>query len=256
MPIAMDIYYHLYSEKGESRRPPVVLIHGAGGTHLYWPPDVRRLPGYQVFALDLPGHGKSGGRGYQSIQDYVHVILEWFEVVGIYSAIIVGHSMGSAIALTITLDHPERVKGLALIGGGARLRVNREILERFSNPTTFHSAVEKIVNLSFSKKTPKKLIDLAMKRMDETRPSVLHGDLLACNSFDVMDRIAQILNPTLIVCGTEDLMTPLRYSQYLENNIPNAVLKTVMGSGHMVMLEQPQTVAKLLSDFLAGISFS
>ena len=63
MPVAADLYYHIYEGSEEGRRPPVVLIHGAGGTHLHWPSEVRRLPGYRVLALDLPGHGKSGGAG-------------------------------------------------------------------------------------------------------------------------------------------------------------------------------------------------
>jgi len=256
MPIVKDTYYHHYSEKGESRRPPVILIHGAGGTHLSWPPDIRRLPGFQVFALDLPGHGKSGGRGYQSIGDYAQAIIEWLEVIGIYSASFIGHSMGSAIALTITLNYPEHVKGVGVISGGAQLRVNPELLERLCNPTTIRTTIERIASLSFGAKTPKKLIDQTINRMDETRPSVLYGDFLACNSFDVIGQIAQINLPTLIICGSEDRMTPIRYAQYLASNIPKADIRTVMDSGHMVMLEQPQVVAKFLSDFLGGISYN
>ena len=74
MPIAADLYYHAYQE-GE--KLPVVLIHGAGGTHLFWPSEIRRLLGFRVFALDLPGHGKSSGRGLQSIAAYATSVLDW-----------------------------------------------------------------------------------------------------------------------------------------------------------------------------------
>ncbi len=255
MPLAADIYYHLYAEKEESRRPPVVLIHGAGGTHLYWPPEIRRMPGNRVLALDLPGHGKSIGRGYQSIHSYAQVVLEWLEAVGIHSAVFVGHSMGSAIAITLALDHSTQVMALGLIGGGARLRVAPALLDGASSQTTFHRTVETIVSCSFSDKVPARLIELAARRMAETRPSVLHGDFLACDAFDEMDRISQIHKPTLIVCGNDDRMTPLRYSRFLAENISNAVFKSVPDSGHMVMLEKPQAVAKILLDFLSLISY-
>ena len=130
MPVSADLYYHFYEGSNEGQRPSVILIHGAGGNHLYWPSEIRRLPGYRVFALDLPGHGKSGGRGQQSISTYAEVVLEWLESVGIHSAVFVGHSMGGAIAMTLALDHPEHVLGLGLVSAGARLRVAPAFLER------------------------------------------------------------------------------------------------------------------------------
>ncbi len=255
MPVAANLYYHLYAEKEESRRPPVVLIHGAGGTHLHWPPEIRRMPGNRVLALDLPGHGRSTGRGYQSISAYAQVVLEWLEAVGIYSAVFVGHSMGSAVAINLALDHPMHVTALGLIGGGARLRVAPALLDGASSPTTFHRTVETITSCSFSEKTPARLIELAARRMGETRPSVLHGDFLACDAFDEMDRISQIRKPTLIVCGNDDRMAPLRYSQFLAKNIAGAALKPIPEAGHMVMLENPQAVAKIMADFLSPISY-
>jgi len=255
MPIAAEIYYHLYAESEKSLRPPVVLVHGAGGTHLVWPPEIRRMPGYRVFALDLPGHGKSGGRGFQSISAYAQVVLEWMGILGIHRAVFVGHSMGSAIAATLALDHSTHVVGLALLGSGARLRVAPVLLDSVSAPTTYHRTVEMIVSWSFGEKTPVRLVDLAARRFGEVRSSVLQGDLLACDAFDEMERISQIRKPTLILCGNEDRMTPMRYSQFLANNIPDAMLKSIPDAGHMVMLEKPKIVAKALMDFLLGISY-
>jgi len=255
MPVAADIYYHIYEGSEQGQKPPVVLIHGAGGTHLYWPSEVRRLPGNRVLAADLPGHGKSGGRGRQSISAYAWVILEWLAVLGVHRAVFVGHSMGSAIAITLALGHAEHVLGLGLVGAGARLSVAPELLESASSPSTFYRAIDTLVSRSFSSHTDAKLTELAARRMAEVRPSVTYGDLLACNSFDEMDRIGQIRQPTLILCGVEDQMTPVRYSQYLADSIPGAVLKTIPDAGHMVMLEQPQSVAKALLDFLAGLAY-
>ncbi len=254
MPITEGIYYHLYAGCEVGERPPVVLIHGAGGTHLYWPPEVRRLPGYRVYALDLPGHGKSGGRGFQSIPAYARAVLDWLGVVGFHRAVFVGHSMGSAVGLSLALDYPTQVLGLGLLSAGARLRVAPLLLEAVASVTTFTTAVETMVNWAFSSLAPTRVVQLAAQRMGETRPAVLHGDFLACDTFDVIGRIGQIQCPTLVVCGEEDKLTPLRYSQFLVDNIPGASLKTIPAAGHMVMLEKPQEVASALVDFLVSIS--
>ena len=89
MPILVDFYYHLY-DGGDALSPPVVLIHGIGGTHLDWPPALRRLPGYHVYALDLPGHGKSRNHAHQSVQGYAENLLGWLDAVGLYRAVFIG----------------------------------------------------------------------------------------------------------------------------------------------------------------------
>ena len=256
MPIAADIYYHAYEGGEEGERPPVVLIHGAGGTHLYWPSELRRLPGYRVFTLDLPGHGKSSGRGQQSIATYAHSVLNWMQAAGLHSAVFVGHSMGSAIAITLALKNPQHVLGLGLVGASARLNVNPTLLENSASPTTFHSVVETVVAWSFGPQTPSQLTELAARRMAETRPTVLHSDFLACNEFDETEHIAEISKPALVMTGAEDKMTPVRNAQFLAATIPNARLEIIPNAGHMVMLERPQAVASALLSFLDGITYT
>jgi pimeloyl-ACP methyl ester carboxylesterase len=255
MPATADLYYHLYQGNSEAHRPPVVLIHGAGGTHLYWPTEVRRLPGWRVYAPDLPGHGKSGGRGLQSIAAYSQAVLDWMSALGMHSAIFTGHSMGGAIALSLALDHPELAAGLILIGSGARLKVSPELLEKSASATTYQSAVELVIQWGFSQSSPARLKELAARRMLETRSSVLHADFLACNAFDETARIEKVQPACLLLYGSEDRMTPLRLGQYLEKNMPRAKLTTIPQAGHMVMLEQPIQVAQRMLDFLAGLHF-
>lgn len=232
-----------------------MLIHGAGGTQLYWPSQVRRLPGYRVYAPDLPGHGKSEKIGQQSIEGYADAVLEWLEAVGIHRVVLVGHSMGSAIAMWLAIYRPEQVMGLGLVGAGARLRVAPLLLENAASQTTFLTAVQLSVAWSFSPQAPESLVEIAAKRMAEVRPSVFYGDLLACDGFDVMERVCEIQAPTLIVCGEDDRMTPSRYAHFLANNIPKAILKTIPEAGHMVMLEKPDEVASTLTEFLAGVTY-
>lgn len=236
-------------------RPPLVFIHGAGGTHLHWPPQVRRMTGQRVFALDLPGHGKSPGVGSQSISDYARAVVDFLDATRLNAAVFIGHSMGSAIALTLALNFPKRTIGLGLVGSGARLRVAPQILEQTANETLFPQAIKLINDAEFGSSADSRLKELAARQMAEIRPSVIHGDFLACNEFDVMQRLGEINVPTFILCGADDVLTPMKYSEYLCDHIRNARLIAFPGAGHMVMLEQPVEVAQALSDFADEIPF-
>ena len=252
MPTAAGCYYFAHEADNHSR-PPVILIHGAGGNHLSWPPHLRRLPNQRMFALDLPAHGKSEGLGHHAIEDYVHSVLEFISELKIYSAILVGHSMGSAIALSAAIHFPERIIALGLIGSGARLRVAPTLLRLASDSSTFENAARMIHDASFSSDTRTK--ELSLQRMLQMRSTVLYGDLMACDTFDAMDQLSKLSHPTLIVCGSEDQMTPLGYSEFLRDHISGARLEVVPNAGHMVMLEQPDIVSNLLADFLNSIPY-
>jgi pimeloyl-ACP methyl ester carboxylesterase len=255
MPTSGNLYYSYYRDS-KADNPPLVLIHGAGGMHLYWPPEIRRLRGYCVYAIDLPGHGKSETcDGQQTIGDYARYLLQWLESIQLRRAVFVGHSMGGAIALALAIHHPEYVVGLGLVGTGARLRVHPEVLKYAADLTTFYKAADLMVSCSFSPHAPSRLVELASRRMEATRQSVFYGDLLACDGFDVMHRLGSVQQTTLVICGEDDQMTPVRYAQYLSSTIPHARLSIIPNAGHMVMLEQPSLVAESLLSFLKDISF-
>jgi pimeloyl-ACP methyl ester carboxylesterase len=255
MPNVGNIFFHAHEGIKAGRRPPLILLHGAGGSHLYWPPQVRRLPGYCVYAVDLPGHGKSNGSGQQSIQPYCDAVIQWLREIGLHSVIIVGHSMGGAIALTIALEHPENVLGLALLGTGAYFQIDASLLEQISATTTFLIAAGRLVELSFSSQSPQELKSQAYSRLTNTRGSVLQGDLHACTTFDVRERISTIQQPTLVIVGEEDRLAPLRHAHFLHSSIPNSQMMIVPAAGHMVMLEQPQTVAEALAAFASQVPY-
>jgi pimeloyl-ACP methyl ester carboxylesterase len=128
MPFAGDIHYR-ESSAGEIKRTPLVLVHGAGGSSLHWPTEVRRMAGERVLAIDLPGHGKSAAGGANTIGAYTSSLIDFLDRVRIDQAVLAGHSMGSAILQRLSLDHPERVKGLILLGAGANLPVNPTIIQ-------------------------------------------------------------------------------------------------------------------------------
>jgi pimeloyl-ACP methyl ester carboxylesterase len=182
-------------------------------------------------------------------------LLQWLEAVKLHRAIFIGHSMGSAIALTLALRHPQHVIGLVLVGAGARLRVHPELLNYASDPTTFYKSTDLLVNCSFGACASPRLVELASMRLEGTRHTVLYGDLQACNQFDVMGQLETIKQKTLVMVGEQDVMTPVRYAQYLASSMPEARLSIIPNAGHMVMLEQPHLVAEGVQSFLNDISY-
>jgi pimeloyl-ACP methyl ester carboxylesterase len=255
MPLAAGIYYY-FTQDGAFETPPVVLLHGAGGDHLFWPPQIRRLPGCRVFVLDLPGHGKSDqGGGQQTIESYAEQVLGWMEAVKLHRAVLAGHSMGGAVALAVGIRHPERVLGLGLFSTGVRLNIPAEVLADASSPTTFHKAVGNLLSWSFSSFASERLVELAASRMREVRPSVLYGDLLACSCFDFTEQLGDVQAPVLILCGSDDRLTPVRYSQFMAGVIPGATLEIIPNAGHMVLQEAPEAVGQALAAFLKKIPY-
>jgi pimeloyl-ACP methyl ester carboxylesterase len=254
MPVAAGLYY--FSHENESiHSPPVLLIHGAGGSHLSWPAEIRRLVGHSVYAIDLPGHGKSDAHGEQSISAYADHVLTWMQAVNLYRAFIVGHSMGGAIAMVIGATAPVRVAGLGLIGIGTPFEIPRDIIENLSNPAMVSTALNQIKSLSFGPATHPRLVELISKRLREMRASVLRGDFLACAEFNITNALEGIEQPTLVIAGAQDQMTPLRYVQLLTKKIEGAELNVIPDAGHMLMLEKPNDVAERLSTFLQKHQF-
>ncbi len=243
-----------YSEHGGGARaaghPPLVLIHGAGGNRLFWPPALRRLEGVRVCAVDLPGHGQSGGPGRQTIAGYAAALVEWMGAINPGPAVLAGHSMGGAVALEMALRYPERTAGLVLIGSGARLRIHPTMLGLAEQPQTHRQAVDLIVEWSFSAGAPARLVALARQRMAAASAGVLYTDLVACDHFDVLNSLGDVQVPALVLYGSEDRLTPEKFQQALAEGMPAASAERIAGAGHMVMLEQPEAVRAALWRFL------
>jgi pimeloyl-ACP methyl ester carboxylesterase len=226
--------------------PTLVLIHGAGGTHLHWPVELRRLAGASVYALDLPGHGRSTGQGCDTIKGYAQAVAAFLRAVNTGPVIIAGHSMGGAIAMTLALDFD--VIGAVLVGTGARLRVAPAILEGIQS--NFERSVEIITRFAWSQGASPRLTELGKQALLDTGPDVLLGDFSACDRFDVMERLEQVQVPTLVISSSADQLTPVKYGRFLAEHIPNAHLVIIENAGHMVMLEQPNKVAEAVREFL------
>ena len=242
----------------EFRRPravPLVFIHGAGGSSNVW---LRQLhafeQGFRVLAVDLPGHGDSEGDGEGSIEDYGRHLLCLLDALGLREFILVGHSMGGAIAMSLALSSPQRVKKMALAGTGARLRVPREVVSALKKD--YQEAIRAMCRYAYSPRFPTYLLSLGEAEVGKSRPEVLLQDFAACNAFDVRPRLSQIQKETLILCGREDRFTPLRLSLELQQHLPHSRLEIMEGVGHMAMIENTAAFNAVLARFLGEPVFS
>jgi pimeloyl-ACP methyl ester carboxylesterase len=239
-----------YAQAGQGQ-PALLFVHGAGGDHTIWGEQLRELAqNFSVAALDLNGHGRSPAREGDGLQTYSEDVLAVLEALAI-PTVVVGHSMGGAIALTVALQRPKNLVSLGLVGTGAKLRVHPQILELCQ--TDFERAIELVIQWAFADQSSSELREKARLQMRRNGAQALFRDFSSCNTFDVMARLSEITLPTLILCGREDKLTPVKYSEYLQQNIPNAQLKIIEGSGHMVMVEQPQAVTQALREFCARL---
>jgi pimeloyl-ACP methyl ester carboxylesterase len=229
-----------------------VFIHGAGGNNLLWKRSLQFLSGpKRAFAVNLPGH-PSGDVTCRTVGEYAGAVYGFISEEGLGRVAVCGHSMGSAIALTVALEHPGAVSGLILVDGGAKLGVSPPILEGLSNQPL--RAIEELITpMSFH------AVDLAMGREARTALSLSNlaiflNDYRACDGFDVRDKLPSISAKSMIVCGEDDRMTPPRYSQYLNARIPGSSMFLIPDAGHMVPLEKPEALGRLIQTFLSPLS--
>lgn len=250
MPIAEGIAYAEHRGGPRSTgRPPLLLIHGAGGSRLVWPGELRRMPGEWVFALDLPGHGRSPAPAEASIEAYTDRLQRWMRALDLPPAVLIGHSMGGAVALQVALSSP-RVAGIGLIASGARLRVEPALLAGLEQPDSYRKLLGQLNRRWFAPGAEPALIRLSERRLAEANPAVVAADFQACDRFDVLDRLGELRLPALVVCGLQDQMVPEKYCRTLAYRLAGAHLVFVPDAGHMLVLEQPEAVSTALRGFL------
>jgi pimeloyl-ACP methyl ester carboxylesterase len=240
-----------YVTRGRSGGTRLAFIHGAGGNRLLWGSQVRGLaPAGRVVALDLPGHGLSEGPAIASIDGYADVTTEALtHLVGPW--ILVGHSMGGGVALQVALQHPDLVAGLVLLGTGGRLRVVPQVLGGLQ--TDCPGTVKGITAAAFAPASPEFLRRRGAAALLAVGQATLLADFQACDGFDVLARLGEIRTPCLVLCGTDDRMTPPKYSEALTRGIVGARLQLIPSAGHMAMLEAPAAVTEAVLGFLAAL---
>lgn len=225
----------------------LLFVHGAGGGAGIWRFQTSHFPG--SVAPDLPGHPT--GQGFNSIADYAAWVKDYACTRDMVPLVLVGHSMGGAVCQWLAIHHPEMLRGLVLASTGARLRVTPQIFQGLEGD--YEKAVDFMLDFSFGPQASPELRQ-EMRRLRLSIPrEVANGDFQACDRFDVMDQLHNITLSTLVICGPEDKLTPLKFSQYLHSHIPGSRLEVIPGAGHNVMLEKPEEFNRALESFLASL---
>jgi len=224
----------------------LVFIHGAGSSSKVWHYQKRYFKEYKVMTLDLPGHGERAGKGKDTISEYVEDIRK--DIQSLDDVVLVGHSMGGAVTMTYALKYP--LKACVLAGTGAKLRVLPAVLEQIT--TNFEETVDFILEYAVHHKT-EQIMRKSKEEMLKISPEVMYKDFLACDSFNVMEEIETLDIPTLVVCGSDDMLAPVKYSEYLAAKIESSTLQVIRECGHMLMLEKPDEFNKIIETFLKGL---
>ena len=224
----------------------LVFVHGAGESSLHFYPQMRHFRNSK--AIDLPGHPL--GRPCTSIEGYAEWVRGFVAARRYTDVVLCGHSMGGAIAQHYALTYPEELKGLILISTGARLRVHPRYLQAVKEAKS-NSARWLEEHKASLARVDHDVQQILMRRAAEIGPAVEHNDLLCCDKFDVMDRVHEIRMPTQVVCGAEDVMTPVKYSDYLADGIVGARKTILEGATHYVQLEHSPEVNRTIESFLA-----
>lgn len=236
-----------------SSPPNLVLLHGAGGSHLDWPAALRRLSdtavSTAVYTLDLPAHGRSEGPPLTSIEAFADRVGAWLDALELARVVLAGHSMGGLIALCLALRRHPALAGLVLIGSGARLKVSDLILD--SAQTRPEITADFVRQYAWGPNAPAALSGRGRARLLETDPAVLYSDFKATSAFDVRDRLGEIALPTLVISGSADRMVPPKLGRFVAEQIPDATYVELEGIGHYAPLEAPAAVATAVAAFIA-----
>jgi pimeloyl-ACP methyl ester carboxylesterase len=233
----------------QAEKKTLVFIHGSGGDHTIWLHQYTRLKNaFNIAALDLPGHGRSEGRGERDVAVYVECVRQILEALAIEKPVPIGHSLGAAISLRYALTYGDKLAGIVPVGGGAAMPVNPAILEGLkTDPATMIAIAAKI---AVAKSNRDRLSEILMKSMSGVNPDILYRDFLACDKHDVTATVSRIRVPALMICGDEDKMTPPELSRYLKDHIPGAQWALIGNAGHFVMLENVGEFNRALMTFV------
>jgi pimeloyl-ACP methyl ester carboxylesterase len=232
--------------------PPVLFVHGSGGTHEIWAEQYgRRENDYPAVALDLSGHGESDDvdtdPGIETLDAYAEDVRAVARDTG--AQVLVGNSLGGAVLLHLLLTDGFDPVGVVLAGTGAKLSVHDDLREWLAED--FERAVDFLHGENFLFHDPdEETVRESTEAMHEVGRAVTERDFLSCHSFDVRDRLDELETPALAVVGEHDSLTPPEFHEFLAEQIPDAGVVTITDAAHLAMLEQPDAFNGALDIFL------
>lgn len=248
-----------YLTAGDSAAPAVLLIHGSGVSAGYWVNQLRGLlDAFRVAAIDLPGHGESDPIPQASVEEYAETVARFLEALGTGPVLVVGHSLGGAVAIALAARRPDAVRGLVLLASCAKLSWVESARERLL--PYLPGALWKILFLSTARKllfapgVPSHTVGLGMQELRSCRAETMLKDLRAAKAMDLTRQATGLDVPTLILCGSQDRLTPPALSAELRELIPRSRLRIIDGAGHMLLLEEPTRVNQEILSFAKSLT--
>jgi pimeloyl-ACP methyl ester carboxylesterase len=233
-------------------KPTLIFIHGAALSGIFWEPQITYLKDIaNTVAVDLPGHGVSQSAGKESISDYARSVMDFIDLIEAPRPVPCGLSMGGAITQQLLIHHRDRFPAGILINTGARLKVMPLIFQTVQK--SYSDFVEMLCVSAISIKSDVEKLRPVIETCSTCRPDVVLGDFIACDSFDVTEKLSLIEVPVLVLTGNDDNITPLKYGIFLEKNIKNARLVNIKHAGHLSPIEKPHEVNRSIHDFLSQI---
>ena len=250
-----DTYVATGGKDFDPKLPAIVFLHGAGMDHTVWALLARAFAhhGHAVLAPDFPGHGSSAGAPLTSIAALADWTAALIDAAGAKAARLVGHSMGSLVALEAAARHRGKITGLGLIATAATMRVSDDLLN--AAKTNDHAAVDMIAiwgegyraMLGGSQAPGLWMLGGAERLLERALPGAIFADLSACNAYqDALSSAAKIDIPSIVIQGSRDLMTPAKGGKAVAAAIANCRLALIEGAGHMLMSERPDDVLAAL----------
>lgn len=253
-----EVFYGTGSGTPSDAANTLIFVHGAGFDHTIWVMPARYFArhGWRVVALDLPGHGRSQGQALTSIAQMADWLAQVIDAVSPnQQASVVGHSMGSLVAMSLAARHANKVQKLALLGTSAPMPVADVLLNAALDNdqaaidmtnTWSHSARG---SLGSSQNPGVSNLHIGERLLQQAGAGVFHTDLAACNGFTA-DGLAEVKQPTLVIIGDEDKMTPPRAGLAVADRLPHVQQRRLAGCGHSMLSEQPNQVLDELAAFL------
>ncbi|HED14533.1 MAG TPA: alpha/beta hydrolase [Gammaproteobacteria bacterium] len=246
-----QVFINSQEPRPDPRRATITFVHGAGMDHTVWTLPKRHFErhGYNVLAVDLPGHGKSSGTLLSSIGTMADWILAVLQALDLQETAIAGHSMGSLVALNFSARHPQHCRALALLAISLPMPVSDELLDaaRRNHPDAIAMlnlwGHGKAAHLDRNPNPGMWRLGGGQQLLERAADGVIYHDLQACHHYqEGMEHAARISCPTLLILGQRDVMTPLRNGLAVAEKIPHARKLVLSNCGHSLLSERPNEV--------------
>jgi pimeloyl-ACP methyl ester carboxylesterase len=237
--------------------PVILLVHGAGNDSTVWQLQTRYLAsrGCRAVAVDLPAHGRSPGAPLDSVESMSDWVARFVVAAGFGSVHVVGHSMGTFIALELASRHPEAVRSITLCGTATAMPVHPELLDAAEHDLPRAAALmaawghARPAHVGLNPTPGLWMIGGAQALVEQSAPGVLATDFRACMAYTGAESAAaNVRCPATVMIGLGDKMTPPKSGRALAACLPSATVVELDGTGHTMMIEHPRAVKRAILD--------